>query len=135
MTGREIERIEKSLPRWENGKPPVRTAEETRLAEELSCRGMINSILIYHGVDNVRKGTYFYNQYLSEYTWKLGEDTVARLCDEQVQDFKKAAVSFAGYCDGISYNSIMWADEIADAVVSLIENDLAQIIFELKRIL
>lgn len=126
MTDREIERMEKSLPRWENGRPPVRTEEQNRIAEELSCRGMINSILIYHGNREIQKGSSCYEQYLREYEKELGSDTVARLCKEQLVDFQKAVVSFAGYDgEGVSYKSIMWADEMTDEVLELLEHDLA----------
>ena len=33
MTDREIERAEQTLPRWENGKPPVLTEEQKRVEE------------------------------------------------------------------------------------------------------
>lgn len=84
MTGREIERAEKLLPGWENGNPPVRTEEQKRQAEELSCRRMINSILIYWGSCGVQEGSYCYNQYLKKYEQELGQPVVARLCDEQL---------------------------------------------------
>ena len=96
------------------------------MAEELSCRGMINSILIYHGAAQVQPSAYYYGQYLKEYEKKLGSERVQELCGEQLDDFRKAVVQFAGYDgEGVSYKSIMWADEITDEVMELLEHDLA----------
>lgn len=127
MTGREIERMERSLPRWENGKPPVLTEEQKSLSRELSCRGMINCILLYHGNYGVREDSYFYNQYLRTYERELGHDCVRKLCQEQLEDFQKAVDCYAGRDDeGLSYRSITWADEMVDEALVLIENDLSE---------
>ena len=126
MTDREIKRMEKSLPGWENGKPPVRTEEQKRLAEELWCRGMINSILTYHQMKDIEPGAYYYGQYLKKYEKTLGSERVRELCEEQLDDFRKAVVRFAGYDgEGVSYNSVIWADEMVDEVMELLEHDLA----------
>ena len=60
MTDREIKQVEKSLPGWENGNPPVRTEEQKRIARALDCREMINSILVYHGPREVQPGAMHY---------------------------------------------------------------------------
>lgn len=124
MTDREIKKARETLPKWENGNPPVYTSEEKQLDRELSCREMINSLLIYHGRDGISMDNYFGNRYLSDYVKELGQDTVDRLCSEQLKDFEKAVVyeNVGTDSEGVTYNSIKWADEmsledkLADAV-------------------
>lgn len=81
--------------------------------EELSCREMINSSLIYNGhiLLSQRKG-YSYQQYILPYESKVGRNRLNELIDEQIEDFKKAEVGYAG-CDseGCSYNYCKWADD------------------------
>lgn len=109
MTGKEIERMRNSMPKWENGKPPVLTAEQERIDRELWCREMINSILIYYGKNNIMN-----DRYLKDYIEELGIETVKRLVNEQIEDFEKATVLVDVHTDyeGLSYNSIIWADEV-----------------------
>ena len=108
MTEKEIKAMEKTLPKWKNGKPPVLTIEQEMISESLSCRSMINSVLCYHGTKDIMK-----NPYLNKYFETLGTITVAKLVNEQIQDFSKAKVLKNVYTDseGCSYNSIVWADE------------------------
>lgn len=94
------------------------TKEDKILEEELSCRNMINSILIYGGT--CAKDSYQYKQYLKPYIkgdqWHkvlLSEERVDELIAEQKADFAKAEVGFAGYdSEGCSYNYCKWADEM-----------------------
>lgn len=122
MTDREIERLERSLPRWKNGEPPVRTGEQQRLMEELHCRNMINSVLCYYWPCNLLE-----NRYIAEYSQKLGQETVEVLCKEQLEDFMKAVVlkDVSRDTDGLSYNSVVWADVMVEDALDVIENDLA----------
>ena len=91
--------------------------EDEVFEEELSCREMINSIMIYGG--SCGKDTYEYNKYLKPYTekgtWHDGLITVARLDElirEQKEDIAKAEIGFAGYdSEGVSYNYCRFADE------------------------
>lgn len=108
MTGKEIEKLKDSLPKWKNGKPPILTAEQKQLNRELWCREMINSILIYHGKNNIINDVY-----LEKYIEELGIETVEKLVAEQVEDFDKAVVlkDVSRDYEGVSYNSIIWADE------------------------
>lgn len=126
MTDRQIEFMRKQLPHWEKGNPPVFTPEQLRLDEELWCREMINSILCYSGVDGLKENGYWYNEYLKKYEFILGADTVKRLCNEQVEDFKKAIVRQDVHVDyeGVSYNSVIWADDMADEFLKIVRNDL-----------
>ena len=94
------------------------TKKDEILEEELSCRSMINSMLVYG--DDTEEGSYGYNRYLKPYTekgtWHDGLITKKRLnklIAEQKNDFEKATVKHNVYTDseGCSYNSCHWADE------------------------
>lgn len=108
MTDKEMKKLKDSLPKWKNGKPPVLTEEQMQLDKELWCIEMINSILIYHGKTDIMK-----NPYLSKYIAELGYKTVEKLVNEQIKDVEKAKILRNVHvdCDGLSYNSIIWADE------------------------
>lgn len=102
----------------ENLKQPW-TKKDKILKEELSCRGMINSILIYG--DSADKGSYSYDRYLKPYTVKgtwhdglINEKRLAELVAEQKADLAKAVVRTNAYTDseGCTYNSCTWADEM-----------------------
>ena len=96
MTGKEIDELRNSLPKWENGKPPVLTEEQKQIDREL------------YGKNNIIN-----DRYLKSYIDELGIETVERLVNEQVEDFEKATVLKDVHVDyeGLSYNSIIWADE------------------------
>lgn len=91
--------------------------EDEAFEEELSCREMIDSILIYGG--SCEKDSYQYDKYLKPYTekgtWHDGLITLARLDElikEQKADIEKAEIGFAGYdSEGVSYNYCRFADE------------------------
>ncbi len=94
------------------------TRKDKVLMEELSCRDMINSILVYGGGTN--KDNYEYERYLKPYTVKdtwhdglITEQRLDELITEQKADFAKAVVNHNVYTDteGCSYNSCSWADE------------------------
>ena len=108
MTGKQIDQARRQLPNRIKIAWASWTDEQKRIDRELSCRSMINSILCYDGKENIIN-----NWYLQQYTDELGLDTVERLCNEQIADFEKATVKRNVYTDsdGISYNSIIWADE------------------------
>ena len=108
MTDKQIKEMEKTLPRWKNGVPPVLTPQQKILQESLSCRDMINSILCYHGTNNIMN-----NPYLKKYIESLGTILVSLLVEEQTQDFSKATVlqNVLTDSEGCSYNRIIWHDE------------------------
>ena len=108
MTRKEIEQAKRALPQWKNGVPPVRTPEQKKIDQELSCRDMINSIMCYDGTKNIID-----NRYLKTYIKELGHDTVERLCEEQIADFEKAYVkrNIGPDSEGCYYSAIIWADE------------------------
>lgn len=108
MTRKELEKLKKSLPKWENGKPPVYTEEQKLLREKISCINMIDSILIYNGSKDI-----FNNRYLKDHIKELGLKTVAELVIGQVEDMAKSKILRGVYtdCEGLSYNSIIWYDE------------------------
>ena len=125
MTAREIQAAEKILnmryygdnARTLNNLKRPRLKEDEIFEEELSCREMINSIMIYGG--SCEKSTYQYKEYLLPYTnkstWHKGLITIARLDElikEQAADIAKAEIGFAGYDDeGGAYNYCRFADE------------------------
>ena len=108
MTDKQIKEAKKLLPQWVPGKKTIYTPEQERLKEEIWCREMINSILLYNGKSNLNQ-----NYYLRKYIKSLGAETVQRLCDEQIADFEQAFVCKNVFTDseGLSYSSIIWADE------------------------
>jgi hypothetical protein len=126
MTGKQIEKAKDELyfkyygdecriP--ENLKQPW-TKEDEVLYEELSCREMINSILIYGG--SCEKGGYKYERYLKPYIegdlWHktlLSEERVDELIKEQQDSLSRATISADVYTDseGCTYNSCKWEDD------------------------
>lgn len=138
MTGKEIEkrtneiyyRVYKGGVRI--GKHDLFTDEERQELKELYARDMINSVLIY-GYKTGSKEVWDYesqklvsvvehilkhDRYVLDYAYNqayhdfLGEARTIRLIEEQVKDFAKAKVGFAGYdSEGVSYNYCLWGDE------------------------
>ena len=108
MTDKELQKLKDSLPKWENGKAPTFTAEQEELDKKIWCIEMINSILIYNGKYNIMK-----NPYLKKHIDELGFDVVENLVNEQIKDVEEAKIlrNVHRDCDGVSYNSIVWADE------------------------
>lgn len=109
MTGKQIEAAKKLLPHFYD-----RTAQDKLLDDELSCREMINSCLIYGNPTGFYdESTNEFKEYARRYVKDLGAETVKRLWDEQLADFAKATVIFGTYTDseGCCYNSCIWADE------------------------
>ena len=95
------------------------TKKDKQLEKELSCREMINSCLIY-GDDPFRKidkwwygHGYCERSYMSDYEDELGEERVRQLYEEQKYDISQARIhhNFHTDSEGLSYNSITWADE------------------------
>lgn len=121
MTDREIKNAEKMLPPMTRVPFAEWTEEQKQLDSELSCRDMINSILCYDGAKGL-KG----NRYLQSYIDELGEATVTRLCKEQIEDFRKAVVLKNVHIDneGVSYNSVIWADEMLEEIEKLAKTEL-----------
>lgn len=110
MTDREIKSARAKLPPRTQIPFSEWTDEQKQLDKELDCRDMINSILCYNGEEGLIN-----NRYLNDYILELGLSVVQRLCDEQLVDFKKATVVKNVFTDneGVSYNSIKWADEVS----------------------
>lgn len=111
MTGKQIEAAKQTLPRLLEKHTP----QQSRLREELACREMINSCLIYGSAryDFYDPTTKQFGQYAERYVKALGEETAVRLYNEQAEDFAKAIVRHGVYTDeeGCTYNSCIWADE------------------------
>ena len=111
MTDRQIEVAKKRLPNYFKDMTP----DQRREYEELYCRSMINSCLIYgearYNFYDPKTGEF--GKYAKDYVKTLGEETVIRLYNEQCEDFSKAVVRRGVHIDGegVSYNSCIWADE------------------------
>ena len=103
MTGKQIEKIRKEIPQFENGIPCELTPEQKRLHRELDCRDMIS-----YG------SSFLESRYSEPYIQELGKERVIELYNEQKTDFDKAIVFHNVYENSelCSYNSIKWEDEI-----------------------
>lgn len=128
MTDKQIQAAKKALNEKHYGDGPytkdneiVRWDKKDKTAmEELSCRDMINSILIYSGVDACKPGAHSYEEYLKPYTVKsmwhdglISVERLAELIEEQKADFAKAKTGWCDFTDseGGSYKYCQWADE------------------------
>ena len=128
MTDKQIQAAKKLLNEKHYGDGPYTKDNEivpwdekdNILMEELSCRDMINSILIYSGPEACKSGLYRYERYLKPYTvnagWHKGLISVERLAElieEQKADFAKAKTGWCDFTDseGGSYKYCQWADE------------------------
>lgn len=128
MTDKQMKRIKNELNEKYYGdeirdnahlKMPISKEDEITF-EELECRDMINSILIYG--DNIcEENSYSFKEYLLPYTqnvkWHKGLITLERLRElikEQQDSVSKAHINVGCHidCEGLSYNSITWEDEM-----------------------
>ena len=127
MTGKQISAAQEEIyakyrhyPDYPIGSDEYMEESDKILEEELSCREMINSILIYGG--SCDKESYQHKRYLLPYTQKgtwhdglISEERLEELITEQKADFAKAEVGFSGYdSEGVSYNYCKWADELEE---------------------
>jgi len=113
MTDKQIEQARKNLPPYMEQEKW--TEQDHKTDCELSCREMINSILVYWGIGSViNKASYCYERYLKDYESELSTEIVDRLVTEQVEDFKNAEthwISGSENIDGGPYKSVRWADD------------------------
>jgi len=114
MTGKQIKAAQDSLPRLGS-----MNEEQVKLHAELSCREMINSIMIYGNINSpYNEKTEKLNYYLLKYAkdsgfYGIGKERVLELIREQQADFANAKVNCGVYTDGEGcvYNSVSWGDE------------------------
>ena len=120
MTQKEMDRAQKTLPPlckvpWDEW-----TAEQKQLYEEISCRSMINSCLVYGGIKDFWYESPWRDEenksYADRHVRALGLERVKELIAEQEADFAKATVYRNVYTDyeGVTYNSIVWADDLSE---------------------
>lgn len=116
MTRKEIESMQRSLPRrfdWANW-----TDEQKKIQKELDCRGMYNSCLCYGTERNFWECKSWGDgkPLCEDYVKDLGMTRVREICKEQEEDFARAVVLRNVFTDseGLSYNSIVWADELEE---------------------
>lgn len=125
MTQRQIKELQATLPKWENGKPPVLTREQEILSTELDIRDSMISCLCY-GYDyfQTTKASWYVNNLGSRgYDWdklkalgvKHAYQRVQQIWAEMKHDFKKHATVERNVhtdCEGLNYNTIHWNDEM-----------------------
>ena len=116
MTDKQIKAAKKALPRLGS-----MNEEQTKLHAELSCREMINSIMIYGNINSpYNEKEDKLDRYLEE-RWQnrssmfyVPRKRIIELVKEQQADFAKAVVKSGVYTDyeGCTYNTCVWADEM-----------------------
>jgi hypothetical protein len=92
MTGKQIEKIRKEIPQFENGISCELTPEQKRLHRELDCRDMINSCLCYGS-------SFLESRYSEPYIRELGKERVIEFYNEQKTDFDEVIVFHNVYED------------------------------------
>lgn len=101
---------------WKNGVYHKGTPEQETRKRELSCIGMINSILAYdcRGYSDANAVLEYennaYHNYLEDYVTELSEDRVLELIQGQIDSIDTVDVDVACDSEGISYNSIKWKE-------------------------
>ena len=85
--------------------------------QKLDCIDMINSLLCYscRGYKKAKDVLDYdtntaYRSYLKEYMECLGEDTVLKLIQEQINDIARIDTDCFVDDEGLSYSSIIWKD-------------------------
>ena len=120
MTRLEIERAGATLPKgWEAWQHA--TAEQKTLYHELAWREYVNSCLVYGQfgdvIEDCKLSSKLY-RWGTASTYHIGEEIsiprAIQIALEQKADFAKAKVSYGVYtdCEGLSYNSVKWHDEL-----------------------
>ena len=119
MTGKQIRLAMDAIP---HGFKDYNSATKQQKKEyaELSCREMINSIMIYGNINSpYNEKEDKLDRYLEERWQERGMFYVPRkriieLVKEQQADFAKAVVKSGVYTDyeGCTYNTCVWADEM-----------------------
>lgn len=105
---------------WIDGKyrKPPEELGFGRRASELSCVDMINSILAYdwygfsaEEVMQIQEKSRY--SYLADYVDVLGRDRVVELIQGQINDIDHILRNVYRDSEGLSYNSIVWKEEVA----------------------
>lgn len=86
----------------------IQDDEKERLKQELSCIGMIDSVICYGkcDVDYILN-----NKYIKEYIDSLGFERVKELAEGQVNENPYIKKNVYTDCDGLSYNALIFKDE------------------------
>ena len=121
MTDKQLEQKEKELREemnsqgygWIDGKYFKPPKEYMIREEELSCIGMINSILAYRWFGDdaetvMQREEKAYHNYLGQYVALLGRKKVVELIQEQIDSIKEIKRNIHTDSEGLSYNSIVW---------------------------
>jgi len=99
----------------ENELMPWSPEDEKRM-EELRCREMVHSCLIY-GTDPYKEGTHWVmgvghvkQTWMTPYEERLGKQRVKEIVDEEKEEFKHATVlkNVHTDCEGVTYNAVVF---------------------------
>lgn len=116
MTEKQIRNAWDALPK-SLGSYEKMTTEQKKEYAELSCRDMINSIMIYESIDSPynekedKLDKYLEDRHKDKSSmFYVPRDRIIELVREQQEDFKKAKVIHGVYTDheGCTYNSCIW---------------------------
>lgn len=92
------------------------TEKQKQELAELSCRKMINSILVYNGENAVKNEEgYNYKQYLKPREEEVGKERLKELISEQIASFKDAKCEWIDGSENFNggpYKSCKWKDEL-----------------------
>lgn len=87
------------------------TDAEKREYSEIRCVSMIHSILAYAYKSDYTVDHIMSNRYIKRYIDELGEDRVKVLAAEEIEEFKKATIKYAGTdSEGVSYNQVIFKE-------------------------
>lgn len=94
-------------------KPPKKYRQ---MEKELSCIGMINSLLAYNcahmrtAEEIMQYEENAYHNYLEDYVKELGRNKVLELIQGQLDSKQSVATNVYTDSEGLSYNSIIWKE-------------------------
>lgn len=87
------------------------TDAERQEYSEIRCISMIHSILAYAYKSDYTVDHIVGNRYMKRYIDELGEDRVKVLAAEEIEEFKKATIKYAGTdSEGVSYNQVIFKE-------------------------
>lgn len=103
---------------WVDGKYIQPPASYKLVSEELQCVDMINSILAYGGFgltaeEILQCQEQSYHNYLAQYVGLLGRRRVIELIQGQIDSIITIHSSVFTDDEGVTYNSIVWKNEVA----------------------
>lgn len=118
MTDKQIRAAMDAIPHGMNYNSA--TKQQKREYAELSCREMINSIMIYGNIKSPynekedKLDRYLEERWQKHDIFYVPRKRIIEIVKEQQADFAKAVVKSGVYTDfeGCTYNTCVWADEM-----------------------